>query len=297
LGVLSRAGLPVPPGFVVTASACLAAMDTAELAAQVVDAYQQLGDDVPVVVRSSATSEDTAGASFAGMHETYANVIGADAVLDRLVACWTSLYGERVIAYRASRGFIAEPAIAVVVQVLVRSERAGVMFTADPSTGAAAVERVLSDDEVLELAALGKRVEAVYDGVPQDIEWVIEGGSTQLVQSRPITTLSGALVGASDVSVATVPTAASGKLLLQGLAASSGIGGGRHRRGWRHLPRGDRVARARRATCGRHPQRHHRAARRRRWRRASTSTWPWQSTRSRSRPAPSTVSGCCGRSS
>jgi hypothetical protein len=54
------------------------------------------------------------------------------------------------------------------------------------------------------------------------------------VQSQPITTLSGALVGASEVGVATVPTAASGQLLLQGLAASSGIGAGRHRRGWRH---------------------------------------------------------------
>lgn len=103
----------------------------------VVDAYRRLGDgvDVPVAVRSSATGEDTAGTSFAGMHETFTNVIGAEAVLDRLVACWASLYGERAISYRASRELTDEPAIAVVVQRMLDAERAGVLFTADPSTG------------------------------------------------------------------------------------------------------------------------------------------------------------------
>ena len=175
LGELTRAGLPVPPGFVVTAAGYLAAMeqggvrerlrvafadalrlsgDPTELAAAsatlralvrragvpeelrqvVVAAYRRLGDSVPVAVRSSATAEDTAGTSFAGMHETFANVVGDDAVLERLVDCWASLYGERVIAYRASQGLDEEPAIAVVVQQLIDSERAGVMFTADPST-------------------------------------------------------------------------------------------------------------------------------------------------------------------
>jgi pyruvate,water dikinase len=105
----------------------------------VLDAYHRLGErsdaSPPVAVRSSATAEDTAGTSFAGMHETYANVVGDGAVLERLVDCWASLYGERVIAYRSSRGLTEEPSIAVVVQKLVDAERAGVMFTADPSTG------------------------------------------------------------------------------------------------------------------------------------------------------------------
>ena len=175
LGELTSAGLPVPPGFVVTSAGYLAAMDaggvrddlrtafehalttvddpaalaaTAEelrdlvrkagipevLAGEVLDAYHRLGDDVAVAVRSSATAEDTAGTSFAGMHETFANVVGDDAVLRRLVDCWASLYGERVIAYRASQGLREEPAIAVVVQQLVPSERAGVLFTVDPAT-------------------------------------------------------------------------------------------------------------------------------------------------------------------
>jgi pyruvate, water dikinase len=106
-----------------------------ELGEQVLAAYHQLGSEVPVAVRSSATAEDTAGTSFAGMHETFANVVGDDAVLERLVDCWASLYGERVISYRASQALTAEPAIAVVVQQLVDADRAGVMFSADPSTG------------------------------------------------------------------------------------------------------------------------------------------------------------------
>ena len=105
------------------------------VAEHVLAAYHRLGADVPVAVRSSATAEDTAGTSFAGMHDTYANVVGDTAVIERLVDCWASLYGERVISYRASQGLTAEPAIAVVVQQLVDADRAGVMFTADPSTG------------------------------------------------------------------------------------------------------------------------------------------------------------------
>jgi pyruvate, water dikinase len=176
LGEMAGAGLPVPPGFVVTAAAYLQAMDeggvradlialfdearthvddlaaleqSAErlralvlkagvpptLRAPVLAAYHQLGTDVAVAVRSSATAEDAADTSFAGMHETFANVVGDAAVLERLVDCWASLYGERVITYRASRELAEEPVIAVVVQQMVESERSGVLFCADPSTG------------------------------------------------------------------------------------------------------------------------------------------------------------------
>ena len=69
-----------------------------------------------MAVRSSATAEDAADTSFAGMHETFTNVVGDDRCLERLVDCWASLYGERVIAYRVSQGLTDEPAIAVVVQ-------------------------------------------------------------------------------------------------------------------------------------------------------------------------------------
>ncbi len=106
-----------------------------DVAAAVTQEYKRLGDNVAVAVRSSATSEDTAGASFAGMNETYTNVNGPEQLLERLVDCWASLFGQRSLAYRAEKGLTEEPAIAVVVQKMVPSERSGVMFTADPSTG------------------------------------------------------------------------------------------------------------------------------------------------------------------
>ncbi|GAA0262320.1 phosphoenolpyruvate synthase [Saccharothrix mutabilis subsp. mutabilis] len=167
LGELTAAGLPVPPGFVVTADAYLASVRPVrpeldellakalvspdddvverlqdlvrsagvapEVAADVRAAYRELGGSV--AIRSSATSEDTAGASFAGMNSTFTNTTGEDDVLARLVDCWVSLFGARSLAYRAEQGLAEEPAIAVVVQRMVDSERSGVLFTADPATG------------------------------------------------------------------------------------------------------------------------------------------------------------------
>ena len=94
-------------------------------------------DETAVAVRSSATAEDTEAASFAGMNETYLNVRGADAVVEAVRRCWASLFGARTVFYRAKRGFgQAEMDIAVVVQRQLEVDRAGVMFTIDPSTGA-----------------------------------------------------------------------------------------------------------------------------------------------------------------
>jgi pyruvate, water dikinase len=110
-----------------------------EIAEAIRAAYAALGHDgdaPPVAVRSSATAEDTESASFAGMNETFLNVVGADAVLDAVRRCWASLFGARTIYYRARRG-LDESAlgIAVVVQRQVSSTRAGVMFTIEPASG------------------------------------------------------------------------------------------------------------------------------------------------------------------
>ena len=95
-----------------------------------------VADDTPVAVRSSATAEDTADTSFAGMNETFLNVRGADAVIDAVRRCWRSLFGARTIYYRGVNGFAqAEMDIAVVVQRQIQSTRAGVMFTVNPATG------------------------------------------------------------------------------------------------------------------------------------------------------------------
>ncbi len=324
LGELVRAGLPVPPGFVVLADAYLRAVDAAgvraELAAiaagadpddagalragaarardlilatavpddvrvALLDRYHELGAGTRVAVRSSATAEDAAVASFAGMNATFTNVAGDDDLVRRVVDCWASLYGERVLAYRVARGIVDEPAIAVVVQQMVASERSGVMFTADPATGdrsrvvieaarglgevvvsgmvepdtyvvakdghhvlearighqsfmivsgaqgdervelepEAGVRRILDDEEAVALARIAARIEDHF-GAPQDVEWAAVEGRIFVVQSRPITTLGGALGGVDAVDDG--PTATP---LVTGLAAAPGLVAGRVR--------------------------------------------------------------------
>lgn len=102
----------------------------------ILSAYHALGSGVVVAVRSSATGEDGKDASFAGMNATITNVSGDDGLVDAVLRCWMSLFSPRVITYRASREFTADPAMAVVVQQMIDSEKAGVAFTADPSNGA-----------------------------------------------------------------------------------------------------------------------------------------------------------------
>ncbi|HVO68775.1 MAG TPA: PEP/pyruvate-binding domain-containing protein [Aggregatilineaceae bacterium] len=100
-------------------------------------AYADLGgSDLPVVVRSSATAEDLPGLSFAGQQETFLNVRSWQAVLEAVKQCWASLWTARAIAYRIQHGIDQESvALAVVVQVLVAAEAAGVMFTANAVNG------------------------------------------------------------------------------------------------------------------------------------------------------------------
>ena len=171
LGRLLRADLPVPPGFVLTADALraylrasdlddeLAALLSAatetlesdllarlrdgrwpeELRGEVATAYASLGEHAgegPVAVRSSATAEDSADASFAGQHQTLLNVTGLDAVLDAVLVCWASLYCATARDYRRVRGVEDDaPAMAIVVQTLLSVVAAGVAFTLDPVGG------------------------------------------------------------------------------------------------------------------------------------------------------------------
>jgi pyruvate, water dikinase len=182
LGELARAGVAVPPGFVVTVAAFAAAMaaidpsgahraevealpaaDLAgiaaaaarfralvaavplpdEVAAAIEAGYAALGTDLihgsadpDVAVRSSATVEDSAEASFAGLQDTYLGICGAAAVLDHVRRCWASLYNDESVAYRRRLGLPeAGVAMAVVVQRMVAPRAAGVMFTRSPVTG------------------------------------------------------------------------------------------------------------------------------------------------------------------
>ena len=214
---------------------------------------------VPVAVRSSATAEDLAGASFAGQQDTYLWIRGIDEVLHHMRRCISSLYTARAIAYRANKGFDdASLAISVGVQKMANAYTAGVMFTIHPSNGDRSVividsnfgfgesvvsgevtpdhfvvnkitldiiERIVSqkqicytvdprtqtsqavevpferqkvqsliDDEITELAWMGKQIEKHY-GQPMDIEWAVDkdlpsGGNIFILQARPETVWS-----------------------------------------------------------------------------------------------------------
>jgi pyruvate,water dikinase len=253
------------------------------------ESYERLAGehgDAPVAVRSSATGEDTAESSFAGMNETFLNTRGADAVIDAVRRCWRSLFGARTIYYRGVNGLgQAEMDIAIVVQLQLASTRAGVMFTVNPATGQRdelviegsfglgeavvsgsvspdryivekatlairrrevhrkelvieyapeggtqtrslseqeALQPVLSDDEVIAVASLGRQIEQHY-GSPQDTEWAFDpDGALWMLQSRPITTLH------DEASPSAAQTAGGEPqvVLLRGLGGAPGSASG-----------------------------------------------------------------------
>ena len=122
LSVMSRMGLPVPNGFTVLPSA----IDNDAAMAEVLEAYSRLPS--VVAVRSSGVDEDSSAASFAGQHDTYLNVSGAEAVAEAIRQCWQSAQSERAVAYR-SRSGISGSSMAVGVQEMVQPTQSGVMFT------------------------------------------------------------------------------------------------------------------------------------------------------------------------
>jgi phosphohistidine swiveling domain-containing protein len=114
-----------------------AAQTPPDIASAIALAYAELaGRDPVVAVRSSATAEDLPEASFAGQQDTFLNVDGAAEVLEAVKRCWASLWTARAIGYRARHDIGLEGlSLAVVVQILVPAETAGILFTANPVTG------------------------------------------------------------------------------------------------------------------------------------------------------------------
>jgi phosphohistidine swiveling domain-containing protein len=221
LAVLRRAGFEVPPGIVVPANALAGVADELPPAVRVaLPAVPDLLGPGPWAVRSSSTAEDSEQASFAGQFET---VLGVDAggLADAVLRCWRSGLSDRVKAYRGDRG---PGSMAVLIQPMIAAEAAGVAFTTDPVSGrhrtvieaveglgerlvsgaatperwtveedgsieAPSVARVLDAEKARAIGDLARRVEE-HLRRPQDIEWVIGGGSLWLLQARPITTLA-----------------------------------------------------------------------------------------------------------
>jgi pyruvate,water dikinase len=133
-----------------------------DLEIEIRQAYQILIEGsrcLDVVVRSSATTEDSQENSFAGQHDTFLNVKGEEMLLDRVRRCFASLFTDRAISYRHDRGVAEdEIALAVVVQQMVRSDLAssGVLFTIDPETGLQNVVYVTSSYGFGELVVQGR---------------------------------------------------------------------------------------------------------------------------------------------
>ncbi len=229
----------VPPAFCLPTSAyaelkaALGPEGTAErtaLRAGVADGYARLaalvGERTPrVAVRSSATGEDSAEASFAGQHETILNVRGVDAVVDAVLECWRSVGNERVMAYRREKGIDAKVEVAVIVQQMVDADASAIAFGADPVSGDTEVivvdaarglgdkiasgditpstyrvrkntlevstprDDVLSESQILDVARLVLALER-ENGHAVDVECAFAGGELYLLQCRPITTLA-----------------------------------------------------------------------------------------------------------
>ncbi len=220
LGELVAAGVPVPPGFVVTTYAYRrfiretgleqrirellskvnvddpASLESvsrqirelirstpmpSDIEESIRSAYRELakriGLEEPLVaVRSSASAEDLPEASFAGQQETYLNVKGEDNVVARVRDCWASLFTARAIAYRAEKGIDhMKVAMAVVVQKMVNSRSAGVMFTIHPATG---------DPNVIVIESSWGLGEAVVGGKVTPDEFIVDKKTLEIKERR-----------------------------------------------------------------------------------------------------------------
>jgi len=140
LSRLARQYFHVPDGF----SIPVTVMDAAhplDLRGEITQAVSDLMachklPELVVAVRSSAVDEDGSAASFAGQHDTYLNIVGADAILQAVTNCWESAHSERALEYRRQQGLLLErPQLAVFVQQLVSADVAAVAFSANPVTG------------------------------------------------------------------------------------------------------------------------------------------------------------------
>jgi len=223
LGEMTRAKIPVPPGFIVTVDAYydfiqsaglapkinegLEGLDTndskkllqasaqikkliitaampPETAKAIEEAYLKMGDGL-VAVRSSATAEDLAEASFAGQQSTYLNIEGKANVVKAVQMCWASLFEARAIYYRGQQKIDhLKVGIAVPVQRMVASEASGVMFTVEPLT---------SDTNKIVIEAIYGLGEGIVSGEVTPDLFIIEK-KTNTISSRKISTQDKKLV-------------------------------------------------------------------------------------------------------
>ncbi|MBN7575210.1 phosphoenolpyruvate synthase [Clostridium sp. 2-1] len=224
LSKMFQAGYPVPDGFVILPSA-FNENNLNEDAWNKIKHYlkeiRKGNESVLFAVRSSALSEDSAQASFAGEFETVLNVKTDEEIQSAIYEVFSSRESERVKAYSSVQGMDQSHQIAVVIQIMIQSEISGVLFTADPITGShesmtgnfvfGLGEQLVSGEAnaypfnimrpkrkyegpsefkkyASELYKYASKLEEEY-GTHQDIEWAISNGKLYILQARPITTL------------------------------------------------------------------------------------------------------------
>ncbi|MBI3742438.1 MAG: hypothetical protein HY257_11885, partial [Chloroflexi bacterium] len=242
LGEMTRAKLPVPPGFSLTADAYRAFIRAADaqstiaralaglsiddtlrvekqtqiirdfliaqemprdIAAQALASYRALAKElggrasaiIPVAVRSSATAEDLPTASFAGQQDTYLNIRGDAELLAHVKQCWASLWTARAVTYRVKQKFDHDlVALAVVVQAMIDSEVAGILFTANPvngnrdqvvinaswGLGEAIVSGMVNPDTVTLDKRDGKILSRAIGAKEREIKYAPNGGTVEL---------------------------------------------------------------------------------------------------------------------
>lgn len=152
-----------------------------DLADEIKTVYQEFSDEInienlEVAVRSSATAEDLPEASFAGQQDTYLHISGYEELLNHIRKCWASLWTARAIYYRENQGFDHfEVALSVVVQKMVNSEKAGVMFTANPINN--------NSNEIMINASWGLG-EAVVSGSVTPDEYIVDKKSKEIIENH-----------------------------------------------------------------------------------------------------------------
>lgn len=150
-----------------------------DLAMAIIKAYLKLGQgalNTPVAVRSSATTEDLPGASFAGQQETYLNVTGEANLIQRVRDCWASLFESRAIFYRQEKGFDHfKVGIAVPVQTMIQSQVSGIMFTVNPVT---------NDKNQLVIEAIWGLGEKIVQGAYTPDHYLVQKQTYKILQKQ-----------------------------------------------------------------------------------------------------------------
>ncbi|MCU0598973.1 MAG: PEP-utilizing enzyme [Desulfobacterales bacterium] len=167
---------------------------------EISDAYRSVFKGAAVVVRSSAPAEDTKESSFAGLHESYVNIRGEDAVLEHVKKVWASLWSDAALLYRKELGLdVFKSSMAVIVQEIIDGDRSGVVFTKNPNEP---VQGVIESVYGLN--------QGLVDGAIEPDRWFVDRSSREIVSHVPATRENYIVSGTAGIRVESLPQAKAG---------------------------------------------------------------------------------------